>query len=95
MEKIIKIYEQIKKLFGCNKKSSLSSLTTYNVTFEEDWTSDWCNSTPIIENSTVTFNAGRVVSTHGFKNISKITATIDLSGLAPTEVQKNNWLNVQ
>ena len=93
MEKILKIYEQIKKLFGCNQKSSLSSLTTYNVTFEEDWTSDWCNATPIIENSTVTFNAGRVVSTHGFKNISKITATIDLSGLAPTEIQKNNWLN--
>ena len=91
MEKISKIYEQIKKLFGCNKKSL--SLTTYNVTFNSDWTSDWCNESPIITDSSVTFNAGRVVSTHGFKNISKITATIDLSGMAPTEIQKNNWLN--
>ena len=45
MEKISKIYEQIKKLFGCNKKSL--SLTTYNVTFNSDWTSDWCNESPI------------------------------------------------
>ena len=88
MSKLSKIYDRIKKLFGCGKKSL--SLTTYNVTFDSDWTNDWCNMSPIIENSTVTFNAGRVVSTHGFKNISKITATIDLSGMAPTEIQKNN-----
>jgi hypothetical protein len=67
----------------------------YNVTFEEDWVSDWCNPTidPIITDSSVTFNPGRVVSTHGYKNISKITATIDLSGLEPNSIQKNNWLN--
>jgi ABC-type glutathione transport system ATPase component len=33
------------------------------------------------------------VSTHGYKNISKITATIDLSKMAPNSIQKNNWLN--
>jgi hypothetical protein len=88
-----KLIDLIKKLFGCNKKSL--SLTTYNVTFEKDWTSNWCDPMvdPIITDSSVTFNPGRVVSTQGFKNISKITATIDLSGLAPSDVQKNNWLN--
>jgi hypothetical protein len=88
-----KLIDLIKKLFGCNKKSL--SLSSYNVTFEKDWTSDWCNPMvdPIITDSSVTFNPGRVVSTQGFKNISKITATIDLSGLAPSDVQKNNWLN--
>ena len=70
MNKLSKIYDRIKKLFGCGKKSL--SLTTYNVTFDSDWTSDWCNMSPIIENSTVTFNAGRVVSTHGFKISPKL-----------------------
>ena len=74
MNKLSKIYEQIKKLFRRNKKS-LSS-TTYNVTFESDWTSDWCNTSPIITNSSVTFNAGRVVSTHGFKNRARGSASV-------------------
>jgi hypothetical protein len=80
-------------VFGCQPKTVTN--TTYNVTFEEDWVSDWCNPTidPIITDSSVTFNPGRVVSTHGYKNISKITATIDLSGLEPNSIQKNNWLN--
>ena len=80
-------------VFGCQPKTVTN--TTYNVTFEEDWVSDWCNPTldPVITDSSVTFNPGRVVSTHGYKNISKITATIDLSGLAPNSIQKNNWLN--
>ena len=73
----------------------MSTPTTYNVTFETDWTCDWCNPMvdPVITNNSVTFNPGRVVSTHGYKNISKITATIDLSKLAPNSIQKNNWLN--
>jgi hypothetical protein len=80
----------ISKLFGSNKVS-----TPYNVTFETDWTSNWCNPMvdPVITDSSVTFNSGRVVSTHGYKNISKITATIDLSKMAPNSIQKNNWLN--
>lgn len=77
-----------KKVFLSNQ-----SPTPFDVIFESDWTSDWCNNTPTITGSSVTFNAGRVVSVHGYKNISQITATIDLSGLAPSEVQKNNWLN--
>jgi hypothetical protein len=80
-------------VFGCQPKTVTN--TTYNVTFEEDWVSDWCNPTldPVITDSSVTFNPGRVVSTHGYKNISKITATIDLSGLEPSSIQNNNWLN--
>jgi hypothetical protein len=80
-------------VFGCQPKTVTN--TTYNVTFEEDWVSDWCNPTldPVITDSSITFNPGRVVSTHGYKNISKITATIDLSGLEPNSIQKNNWLN--
>jgi hypothetical protein len=69
------------------------STITYDVEFDLDWTCDWCNMTPVIDGSNVTFNAGRVVSSNGYKNISKITATIDLSSLAPTDIQKNNWLN--
>ena len=80
-------------VFGCQPKTVTN--TTYDVTFEEDWVSDWCNPTldPVITDSSITFNPGRVVSTHGYKNISKITATIDLSGLEPNSIQKNNWLN--
>lgn len=82
----------LNKLFGGNK---LSTPTSYNVTFETDWTCNWCNPMvdPVITSNSVTFNSGRVVSTHGYKNISKITATIDLSNLAPNSIQKNNWLN--
>jgi len=81
-----------KKIFGCNKSSTP---TTYNVTFETDWTCNWCSPVidPVITDTSVTFNSGRVVSTHGYKNISKITATIDLSRMAPNNIQKNNWLN--
>ena len=87
-----KLFNLIKKLFKGNESLTL---TSYNVTFEKDWTSNWCNPVvdPVITNSSVTFNPGRVVSTNGYKNISKITATIDLSKLAPNNIQKNNWLN--
>jgi hypothetical protein len=87
-----KLFNLIKKLF---KGSKSSTPTTYNVTFETDWTCDWCSPMidPVITNNSVTFNSGRVVSTHGYKNISKITATIDLSKMAPNSTQKNNWLN--
>ena len=85
-------------LASCNQvstKAPSATGTTYNVTFIPDWTSDWCTPqvTPVITDSSVSFNPGRVVSTHGYKNISKITATIDLSKLAPSSTQKNNWLN--
>ena len=85
-------------LVGCNTKTT--ELTTFNVQFEEDWVSNWCgdpskqtNVHQIITDTSVQFRSGRVVSTHGYKNISQITATIDLSGMAPNSVQNNNWLN--
>ena len=86
-------------LLSCTQKTNYE-LTTYDVQFEEDWVSDWCgdptndpNVQQIITDTSVQFRSGRVVSTHGYKNISQITATIDLSGMAPNSVQNNNWLN--
>ena len=85
-------------LLSCSQKTS--EFTTYDVKFEEDWVSNWCgdptkdpNVQQIITDTSVQFRSGRVVSTHGYKNISQITATIDLSGMAPNSVQNNNWLN--
>ena len=86
-------------LLSCTQKTNYE-LNTYDVQFEEDWVSDWCgdptndpNVQQIITDTSVQFRSGRVVSTHGYKNISRITATIDLSGMAPNSVQNNNWLN--
>ena len=85
-------------LFSCTSKTS--TLTTYPVQFEEDWVSDWCGDPSkdpsvhqIITDTSVQFRSGRVVSKHGYKNITQITATIDLSGMAPNSIQNNNWLN--
>jgi hypothetical protein len=98
MKKLSTLLVAAALLASCNQvstKAPSATATTYNVTFIPDWTSDWCSPqvTPVITDSSVTFNPGRVVSTHGYKNISKITATIDLSNLAPNSIQKNNWLN--
>lgn len=99
MKKILLLFLLIFVLFGCTRKSNFE-FTTYNVTFEEDWVSNWCgdpNKDPnihqIITDTTVQFRSGRVVSTQGYKNISQITATIDLSGMSPNSIQNNNWLN--
>lgn len=86
-------------LFSCaSKRKSLCQI--YDVQFETDWVSNWCgdpakdpNVLQIITDTSVQFRSGRVVSKHGYKNISKITSQIDLSGMAPNDIQKNNWLN--
>jgi len=59
--------------------------TTFTPKFDNDYTQ--CN-TPILGESSITFNAGRVRSVGVYKNISKITATVDLSGL-----DNINWVN--
>ena len=99
MKKILFIFLASSVLLGCSQKAN-SELATYNVTFEEDWVSNWCGDPSkdqsvhqVITDTSVQFRSGRVVSTHGYKNISQITATIDLSGLAPNSIQNNNWLN--
>lgn len=99
MKKILLLFATASLLLGCYQKTN-SELSSYDVKFEEDWVSDWCgdpskdpNVHQIITDTSVQFRSGRVVSTHGFKNISKITATIDLSGMAPNGTQNNNWLN--
>ena len=99
MKKLLFTFLATSVLFSCTQKTNYE-LNTYDVQFEEDWVSDWCgdptndpNVQQIITDTSVQFRSGRVVSTHGYKNISKITATIDLSGMAPNSVQNNNWLN--
>ena len=99
MKKLLFVLLATSVLLSCSQKTNYG-LTTYDVQFEEDWVSDWCgdptndpNVQQIITDTSVQFRSGRVVSTHGFKNITQITATIDLSGMAPNSVQNNNWLN--
>ena len=99
MKKLLFTFLATSVLLSCTQKTNYE-LTTYDVQFEEDWVSDWCgdptkdpNVHQIITDKSVQFRSGRVVSTHGYKNISQITATIDLSGMAPNSVQNNNWLN--
>ena len=99
MKKILFTFLASSVLLGCSQKAN-SELATYNVTFEEDWVSNWCGDPSkdqsvhqVITDTSVQFRSGRAVSTHGYKNISQITATIDLSGLAPNSIQNNNWLN--
>jgi hypothetical protein len=99
MKKILLTIFASSMLLSCTQKTN-SELTTYDVKFEEDWVSNWCgdpskdpNVHQVITDTSVQFRSGRVVSTNGYKNISQITATIDLSGMAPNSVQNNNWLN--
>ena len=99
MKKILFTFLASSVLLGCSQKAN-SELATYNVTFEEDWVSNWCGDPSkdqsvhqVITDTSVQFRSGRVVSTHGYKNISPITAPIELSGLAPNSIQNNNWLN--
>jgi hypothetical protein len=99
MKKLLLTLLATSVLLSCTQKTN-TGITTYDVQFEEDWVSDWCgdptkdpNVHQIITDTSVQFRSGRVVSTHGYKNISQITATIDLSGMAPNSVQNNNWLN--
>jgi nitrous oxide reductase accessory protein NosL len=99
MKKLLLTLLATSVLLSCTQKTN-TGLTTYDVKFEEDWVCNWCgdptkdpNVHQIITDTSVQFRSGRVVSTHGYKNITQITATIDLSGMAPNSVQNNNWLN--
>jgi hypothetical protein len=66
---------------------TMMQLYTGGNTFTPSFVVDYakCGTAPTISESTVTFGAGstcaagRVVSQHGYKNVTKITATIDLS----------------
>ena len=84
MKKLLLTLLATSVLLSCTQKTN-SELTTYDVKFEEDWVSNWCgdptkdpNTHQIITDTSVQFRSGRVVSTHGYKNITQITATIDL-----------------
>ena len=76
-------------LSGCQpaKQATLTSATTttFKPTFEADYNN--CGNMPVTSVNSVTFgsgsdcNAGRVVSVKGYKNITQIRATVDLSKL--------------
>lgn len=82
MKKVLLSIVAATMLFSC---VSTSNTEVYTPTFGVDYTQ--CE-TPKIADSIIYFNAGRVRSIGVYKNISKVSATVDLSGL--NEV---NWVN--
>ena len=76
--------------------SSQAQQVTYNPTFTLDYQK--CGSDPIITSTTVIFSnnnqcaAGRLVSNSLYKNISKITATIDLSKMSQNYVNASFYM---
>jgi len=96
MKKLLLSIVAATMLFSC---STETLPTTYNVQFEEDWVSDWCGDPSkdssvhqVITDTSVQFRSGRVVSKHGYKNITQILATIDLSGMAPNSIQNKCFI---
>lgn len=80
-------------LFGA---ISFAQAASYTPTFELDYQK--CGSDPVISSSSVTFGsgstcaAGRVVSTRSYKNITKITATMDLSKMSQNFVNSSFYM---
>ena len=64
------------------------SSTIYSPSFTQDYSTGCSSGAPIINGNTITFRPGRVRSVESYKNISKITATVDLNGM--TNI---NWIN--
>ena len=67
MKKILFTFLASSVLLGCSQKAN-SELETYNVTFEEDWVSNWCGDPSkdqsvhqVITDTSVQFRSGRVV----------------------------------
>lgn len=67
-------------LLGCN--SSEVSVQEFTPTFNLDYNQNCDQGAPVIGEDKVFFNPGRVRSAQGYKNISKISATVDISKLA-------------
>jgi hypothetical protein len=73
-------------LFGCSQPKSTS--TTFTPTFI-GVQGQYCGVIPTINaDGSIDFREGRVQSTKKYKNITKITATVDISGL-----NNINWVN--
>ena len=74
----------------------ITEAATFTPTFTVDYNS--CGNDPVVFGSSVTFGsgstcyAGRVVSNQGYKNITQITATIDLSKLSQNYVNASLYM---
>ena len=87
MKKLLIILSAI-ILFSCNNKKSSSTSTTFTPTFT-GVQGQYCGVIPTINSDeSIDFREGRVQSTKKYKNITKITATVDISGL-----NNLNWVN--
>ena len=70
--------------------------STFTPSFVVDYAK--CGTNPVISGASVTFGsgttcaAGRVVSTHGYKNIAQITATVDLSKVTQNYVNASFYM---
>ena len=74
-----------------NKRGNINAndgSTIYSPSFTQDYSTGCSSGAPIINENTITFRPGRVRSVESYKNISKITATVDLNGM--TNI---NWIN--
>ena len=69
--------------------SSLTSTDNqvFTPTFSKDY-SKGCGTDPSVSGNSATFGPGRIRSNETYKNISKVTATVDLSGLTDSK-----WVN--
>jgi len=86
MKQVLLLIVAVTMLYSCvSNVKEIAGTTIYTPTFKIDY--NQCG-TPIIDSNSVSFNPGRVRSVETYKNISKISATVDLSGL--TDV---NWVN--
>ena len=78
--KTIKLLILALLLLGCNNEKSTNEVFT--PTFNLDANQGCNQGAPIIGEDKVFFNPGRVRSAQGYKNISSISATVDISKLA-------------
>ncbi len=78
--KTIKLILLTLLLLGCNNEKSINEVFT--PTFNLDSNQGCDQGAPVIGEDKVFFNPGRVRSAQGYKNISKISATVDLPKLA-------------
>jgi hypothetical protein len=85
-------------LAACSKTTTAPTATsnTFTPSFVVDYNK--CGTDPVISGNSVTFGegstceAGRLVSQHGYVNISQITATVDLSKLSQNYVNASFYM---
>lgn len=98
MKKLLVILS-ILALTACNKPPEVTNPSALAPSFVLDYSANCTgNGAPIISGNSVTFGsgtqcqAGRVVSTQSYKNITQITATVDLSKLTSNYVNAAIYL---